>query len=60
MCMELCFCIEIKVTTSLLQEGINVVSCRYVYQYDFVDTAKEEIQSAGRARAKQARYISMV
>ena len=48
------------VSTSVIEEGLDVRSCNLVIKFDFPQTFRSYIQSKGRARAKPSRYILMM
>ena len=48
------------VSTSVIEEGLDVRSCNLVIKFDFPQTFRSYIQSKGRARAKPSKYILMM
>ena len=52
--------INVLVSTSVVEEGIDVPSCNLVIKFDFPQSFRSYIQSKGRARKKNSRYILMV
>lgn len=49
--------INLLVATSILEEGLDVSQCNLVVRYDGVDTYREWVQSQGRARARNGRFV---
>lgn len=49
--------INLLVATSILEEGLDVSQCNLVVRYDGVDTYREWVQSQGRARSKNGRFV---
>jgi hypothetical protein len=47
----------ILVSTSALEEGIDVPDCSFIVRFDFVGTTKSHIQGAGRARCPNAKVF---
>lgn len=52
--------INVLVSTSVVEEGIDVPSCNLVIKFDFPQSFRSYIQSKGRARKKDSRYVLMV
>ena len=52
--------VNILVSTSVVEEGIDVPSCNLVVKFDFPQTFRSYIQSKGRARKKASQYILLV
>eukprot|EP00026_Physarum_polycephalum_P000609 Phypoly_transcript_00610.p1 GENE.Phypoly_transcript_00610~~Phypoly_transcript_00610.p1 ORF type:complete len:1355 (+),score=197.41 Phypoly_transcript_00610:131-4195(+) len=52
--------LNLLVSTSLLEEGLDIPSCRLVVRYDIPDTLIAHVQSRGRARHIQSQYIISV
>ena len=52
--------VNVLVSTSVVEEGIDVPSCNLVVKYDFPQTYRSYIQSKGRARKKSSQYIMLV
>ena len=52
--------INVLVSTSVVEEGIDVPSCNLVIKFDFPQSFRSYIQSKGRARKKDSKYILMV
>lgn len=50
----------VLVSTSVLEEGLDVPSCGLVVMFDAVASSKVYIQSRGRARHARSRYVMMV
>ena len=46
--------VPLLVSTTALEEGIDVPECRFVVRYDLVRTTKAHIQGSGRARCPKA------
>ena len=51
---------NILVSTSVVEEGLDVRSCNMVIKFDFPPTFRSYVQSKGRARAKPSKYIMMM
>ena len=52
--------VNVLVSTSVVEEGIDVPSCNLVIKFDFPQTFRSYIQSKGRARKKSSQYIMLV
>ncbi|KAG0334359.1 hypothetical protein BG000_008399 [Podila horticola] len=50
---------NLLVSTSVAEEGLDVQPCNVVIRFDPVDTTTSYIQSRGRARRKDSRYIML-
>ena len=48
------------VSTSVLEEGIDITLCNLVIRFDRIQEFRSYVQSKGRARAKPSKYIIMV
>ena len=48
------------ISTSVIEEGLDVRTCNLVIKFDFPMTFRSYVQSKGRARAKPSKYILMV
>jgi len=49
--------VRILVSTSSLEEGIDVADCKVVVRFDFFSSVRSHIQGAGRARHKDAKIF---
>ena len=47
-------------STSVLEEGLDVADCNYVIRFDKFFSYKSLVQSRGRARAKDSRYLILL
>nr|XP_040578741.1 endoribonuclease Dicer-like [Lepeophtheirus salmonis] len=47
------------VSTSVLEEGMDIKKCNLVIRFDEIDTYRSYVQSKGRARAKPSMYVIM-
>ena len=52
--------LNLLVATSVVEEGLDVPKCNLVVRYDFPKTFQSHVQSKGRARAKNSRYLLLV
>ena len=52
--------IDILVATSLLEEGIDIPSCKMVIKFNETMSSKQDVQCKGRARHKDSRYIHLI
>ena len=48
------------VSTSVVEEGIDVPACNLVVKFDFPTTFRSYIQSKGRARKSGSRYVLLI
>ena len=52
--------INLLVATSVVEEGVDVPKCNSVIRFDFPPNFRSYIQSKGRARAKESKYILLL
>lgn len=52
--------LNLLVATSVVEEGLDVPKCNLVVRYDFPKTFQSYVQSKGRARARNSRYLLVV
>ena len=52
--------INVLVSTSVVEEGLDVPSCNLVIKFDFPTSYRSYIQSKGRARKAGSQYLLMV
>ena len=52
--------LNLLVATSVVEEGLDIPKCNLVVRYDFPKTFQSHVQSKGRARAKNSRYLLLV
>ena len=52
--------LNVLISTSVVEEGLDVRSCNLVIKYDFPLTFRSYVQSKGRARKKPSKYIMFV
>ena len=52
--------VNVLVSTSVVEEGIDVPSCNLVVKFDFPQTFRSYVQSRGRARQKGSKYFLMI
>ena len=52
--------LNLLIATSVVEEGLDVRKCNVVIRYDFPKTFQSHVQSKGRARAKDSRYLVLV
>ena len=52
--------VNILLATSVVEEGIDVPSCRLVIRFSEVRTLKQNVQSAGRARHRHSQIVHMI
>lgn len=48
---------NILVASDVIEEGIDVKNCNFVIKFDHPKTTRSYIQSKGRARHKNSKYI---
>lgn len=46
--------------TSVAEEGIDIADCNYVIRFDLYETMIQYVQSRGRARHKNSKFVHMV
>ncbi|KAG6799300.1 endoribonuclease Dicer-1 [Apis mellifera caucasica] len=51
---------NILISTSILEEGIDIPKCNFVMRYDFPKTYQSYVQCKSRARAPDALYVLLV
>ena len=51
---------NVLVSTSVVEEGLDVPSCNLVIKFDFPTSYRSYIQSKGRARKAGSQYLLMV
>ncbi|TRY74454.1 hypothetical protein TCAL_10094 [Tigriopus californicus] len=51
--------IQVMVSTSVLEEGIDIRQCNFVVRFEPPGNLRQYIQSKGRARAKPSKYLLM-
>jgi len=52
--------INLLVSTSVVEEGVDVPRCNMVIRFDFPQNLRSYVQSKGRARAKKSQYILLI
>lgn len=52
--------INLLVATSVVEEGVDIPRCNTVIRFDFPPNFRSYVQSKGRARAKESRYILLI
>lgn len=52
--------VNLLFTTDVAEEGIDVGNCSYVIRFDLPKTVRSYVQSRGRARRNNSRYILML
>ena len=52
--------LNILVSTSVLEEGLDIPKCNMVVRFDFPQNLRSYVQSKGRARAKDSKYILLI
>ena len=48
---------NLLIATSVLEEGLDITRCNVVIRFDFPKTVREYVQSKGRCRAENGRFI---
>ena len=52
--------VNLLVATSVVEEGLDVRRCNLVVRYDFPQTFQSYVQSKGRARSSNSKYLLLV
>uniref|UniRef100_A0A6G1S434 Endoribonuclease Dicer 2 n=1 Tax=Aceria tosichella TaxID=561515 RepID=A0A6G1S434_9ACAR len=52
--------LNVIVTTSVLEEGIDLPVCSTVIRYDTADTFRVYVQSRGRARQRESSFVALI
>ena len=52
--------INVLVGTSVVEEGVDIPKCNLVVMFDFPQNFRAFVQSRGRGRAKDAKYVMLV
>ena len=52
--------LNVLVGTSVIEEGVDIPQCNLVVMFDFPQDYRAYIQSRGRGRAKDAKYVMLV
>jgi endoribonuclease Dicer len=52
--------INLLVSTSVVEEGVDVPECNTVIRFDFPQNFRSYVQSKGRARAQKSQYILLI
>ncbi|RGB34312.1 hypothetical protein C1646_653906 [Rhizophagus diaphanus] len=52
--------INLLIATNVAEEGLDIQPCNVVIRFDFFNTLRAYIQSRGRARRKDSKYIVMI
>ena len=52
--------INVLVGTSVVEEGVDIPKCNLVVMFDFPQNYRAFVQSRGRGRAKDAKYVMLV
>ena len=52
--------LNVLVSTSVLEEGIDITQCNLVIRFDKIQEFRSYVQSKGRARSKPSQYLVMV
>ena len=51
---------NVLVGTSVVEEGVDIPKCNLVVMFDFPQNYRAFVQSRGRGRAKDAKYVMLV
>lgn len=52
--------INVLITSEVLEEGVDIQTCNYVIRYDSPKNFPSYVQSKGRARSNESKFIVMV
>ncbi|CAG8433757.1 11080_t:CDS:2 [Ambispora gerdemannii] len=52
--------LNLLIATNVAEEGLDIQPCNVVIRFDFFNTLRAYIQSRGRARRKDSKYIVMI
>ena len=52
--------INLLISTSVVEEGVDVPRCNLVIRFDFPQNFRSYLQSKGRARAKESTYLLLI
>lgn len=52
--------INVLITSEILEEGVDIQTCNYVIRYDTPKNFPSYVQSKGRARSNNSKFIVMV
>lgn len=52
--------INVLITSEVLEEGVDIQTCNYVIRYDSPKNFPSYVQSKGRARSSESKFIIMV
>lgn len=52
--------INVLITSEVLEEGVDIQTCNYVVRYDTPKNFPSYVQSKGRARSSDSKFIVMV
>jgi endoribonuclease Dicer len=52
--------INVLITSEVLEEGVDIQTCNYVIRYDTPKNFPSYVQSKGRARSKDSKFVVMV
>ena len=58
--LQSAFQVNLMFTTDVAEEGIHVPNCSFVVRFDLPKTVRSYVQSRGRARQSDSRYILMI